>query len=235
MNRLEVHHVFPKAQLYKHKYYRSEVNAVANFCFLTKETNLRISDQLPEKYFHEIESKYPGALASQWIPQDTNLWRIENYKDFLKERRRLLAEETNKKLAELLHDDTHFLAQQIDAPVISKINIGIETDDEEKDLMDLNQWMGQQNLSRGILSFEFTDKESGEQRAIFDLAWPNGIQEELTQPAAVLLNESADILSLASSAGYRCFTSVDDFKQYVYNEILNEANPNDLVDNVLTI
>ena len=48
MNRLEVHHIFPKAQLYKRKFKRPEVNALAKFCFLTKDTNLNIRDRLPE-------------------------------------------------------------------------------------------------------------------------------------------------------------------------------------------
>jgi hypothetical protein len=48
MSRLEVHHIFPKAQLRKRNYKRSEVNALANFCFLTKDTNLDISDRQPE-------------------------------------------------------------------------------------------------------------------------------------------------------------------------------------------
>ena len=64
--------------------------------------------------------------------------------------------------------------------------------------------------------------ESGEQRAVFDLAWPQGIQEELSQPVAVLLNEGSEVIALASGAGYRCFTSVDAFKSYVNHEILVE-------------
>ena len=67
MSRLEVHHIFPKAQLYKLKHNRPDVNALANFC-LTKDTNLNISDRLPEEYFPEIEAKHPGALASQVGP-----------------------------------------------------------------------------------------------------------------------------------------------------------------------
>jgi hypothetical protein len=41
MSRLEVHHIFPKSRLYstKRAYRRPEVNALANFCFLTKDTN----------------------------------------------------------------------------------------------------------------------------------------------------------------------------------------------------
>jgi hypothetical protein len=42
--------------------------------------------------------------------------------------------------------------------------------------------------------------------ALFDLAWPNGIQEELSQPVAVLLNEGAKTIATASQAGYRCFS-----------------------------
>lgn len=44
MSRLEVHHIFPKAQLYKRKHPRPEVNALANFCFLTTHTNLDMTD-----------------------------------------------------------------------------------------------------------------------------------------------------------------------------------------------
>ncbi len=73
MSKLEVHHIFPKAQLYKLNYRKSEVNALGNFCFLTKDTNLSISDRLPEEYFQKIEMKHPGALASQWIPEDPEL------------------------------------------------------------------------------------------------------------------------------------------------------------------
>ena len=87
MSRLEVHHIFPKAQLYKRKHKRPEVNALANFCFLTKDTNLNISDRLPEEYFPEIEEDHPGALASQWIPTDPALWKIENFRDFLEARK----------------------------------------------------------------------------------------------------------------------------------------------------
>ncbi|MFN8765450.1 MAG: hypothetical protein ACK5ZC_13330 [Pirellulaceae bacterium] len=52
------------------------------------------------------------------------------------------------------------------------------------------------------------------------MAWPNGIQEELSQPVAVLLNESAETITIASRAGFRCFTTAQDFKEYVQREIL---------------
>ena len=52
--------------------------------------------------------------------------------------------------------------------------------------------MEAQGLPRGMLAYDFADAETGEQKAVFDLAWPNGIQEELSQPVAVLLNEGRD-------------------------------------------
>lgn len=61
---------------------------------------------------------------------------------------------------------------------------------------------------------------TGEQRAVSDLAWPNGIQEELSQAVAVLLNESTETIGIASQAGCRCFTSIDEFRRYVENDIL---------------
>jgi len=224
MSKLEVHHIFPKSRLYKHrnKYLRPEVNAVGNFCFLTKDTNLDISNRLPEEYFPEVEEKHPGSLTTQWIPQDPNLWKIENYREFLEARKGLLAEETNKRMAELLHGELNWLDGPIVTPTIRTINVGIETEAEEKELMEVNKWVEDQNLHKGIISYDFTDVESGEQKAIFDLAWPDGIQEELSQPVALMLNEQNEVLSFASKAGYRCFTNVNDFKKYINSEILKE-------------
>jgi hypothetical protein len=226
MSRLEVHHIFPKAQLYKLSHKRPEVNALANFCFLTKDTNLQIRDRLPEVYFPEIESKHPGALASQWIPMDAELWKIENYLDFLVARRELLAAETNKRMAELLHGDSRWLEGTVKPPeALPPVVVagGITSEAEEEALMSLNAWMEGQGLPRGQMSFDYTDPDTGEQRAVFDLAWPDGVQEGLSQPVAVLLNEGEETLALASSAGFRCFTNVEGFKAYLAKEVLMEA------------
>lgn len=221
MNRLEVHHIFPKAQLYKRKFKRPEVNALGNFCFLTKDTNLNISDRLPEEYFPEVEMAHPGALASQWIPADSVLWKIENFREFLEVRKSLLAAEMNKRMEELLHGDTRWLmGPTAPLPAAAVVVGGISSEEEEEQLEQLNDWVEAQNLPRGEMSFDFADPVTGEQKAVFDLAWPNGIQEELSQPVALLLNESASTIAIASQAGFRCFTSVEEFQRYVNAEIL---------------
>ena len=223
MSRLEVHHIFPKAQLYKRNYKRPEVNALGNFCFLTKDTNLSISDRLPEAYFPEIEAAHPGALASQWVPMDPALWKIENFLDFLEARKELLATEVNQRMEDLLHGDTRWLAgPSAAASEAAAVVGGISGEEEEAELEALNGWMEAQGLPRGVLSYDFADAETGKQKAVFDLAWPSGIQEELSQPVVVLLNEGAEIIALASQAGFRCFTAVNEFHKYVQAEVLAE-------------
>ena len=221
MSKLEVHHIFPKAQLYKYKYKRPEVNALANYCFLTKDTNLSISDRLPEQYFPEVEEAHPGALASQWIPMEPVLWKIENYRDFLEARKVLLAKEVNHVLESLLHGDTHWLEARpaVQRPAAEVIG-GIADEEEEAALEALNDWVEAQGLPRGELAYDFADPDTGEQKAVFDLAWPNGLQEELSEPVAVLLNEEPEIIALANQAGFRCFVSVESFKRYTNREVL---------------
>jgi hypothetical protein len=221
MSRLEVHHIFPKSQLYKRKFKRPEVNALANFCFLTKDTNLAISNRLPEEYFPAIEAAHPGVLASQWIPNDPSLWKIAKFREFLEARKALLAAELNRRMEELLHGDTRWLSgPAATLRPIAEVNDGMTSEEEEQQLEALSAWMEDQGLPRGTLAYDFADPATGEQKAVFDLAWPNGIQEELSQPVAVLLNESAEMMGIASQAGYRCFTAPEDFRRYVNSEIL---------------
>ena len=220
MNRLEVHHIFPKSRLYEKDYTRAEVNALANFCFLTKDTNLHISNRCPEEYLPEVESRNPGVLASQWVPTDPELWKIENYPDFLAERCRLLADETNRRMEILLHGDTRWFDSAATwEPVQKSVPGGITSEDEEAQLEALNEWLEQQDLPRGQMSFDYTDDNTGEQLAVFDLAWPDGIQAGLSNPVAVLLDEGAETLAIAARAGYRCFTRIQDFRTYVAIEI----------------
>ena len=198
------------------------MNALANFCFLTKDTNLNISDRLPEAYFPEIEAKHPGALASQWIPTDPALWKAGRYLDFLEARKALLAAEANRRFEELLHGDLGWMGKA--APVIeaeAQAMGGVTSEVEEAELEALNAWVEQQGLPRGQIGFDYADPTTGAQKALFDLAWPDGLQPGLTGPVAVLLNENGDVLALASGAGFRCFTSSADFRAYVETEILH--------------
>ena len=126
-------------QLYKQKYKRPEVNALGNFYFLTKDTNLNISDRLPEEYFPEVEEHHPGTLASQWVPMEPALWKIENFRDFLEARKELLATEVNRRMEELLHGDTRWLTgPTIAVPTVATVTGSISNEEEETELEGLN-------------------------------------------------------------------------------------------------
>lgn len=221
MSKLEVHHIFPKVQLYKKGFTRPQVNALANFCFLTKDTNLDISDRLPEVYFPQVEKNHPGALASQWIPMDPNLWKLDHFLDFLEERKRLLSAEVNRLMEELLHGDTRWLEGPAARILPSMMTgSGISSDEEMDQLENINLWVESLGLPRGMLAYELTDSTTQEQKAIIDLAWPAGVQEELSQPVAILMNELPETMAVVNQAGYRCFTQLEEFKDYVNKNIL---------------
>lgn len=229
MNRLEVHHIFPKALLYKHGYKRPEVNAIANFCFLTKDTNLQISDRSPEIYFPDVDKRHPGALASQWVPTDPQLWSVERYSEFLDARRRLLADSGNEFLTGLLHGAVIDEGEAPQEPKAARERAvqqlvvgGVDSDQEEQALLALNEWVAEQGLPQGSYLFELADEDTGEPLAVLDLAWPDGLQAEFSEPVAVLLGEGPEVLQVANERGYRHFTSVEAFQQYVRREVLAE-------------
>jgi hypothetical protein len=220
--RLEVHHIFPKALLYRHGFDRTEVNAIANFTFLTRETNEIVTDRDPVEYFEEILRRHPGALESHWIPMDRELWKVENYTRFLDARRELLADAANRFLRSLLEGgipepekSSSILDREV--PLVPG---QIESDDEESILRECNAVMARQRLPEGELLYEVADADTGEPLAVLDLAWPDGVQPGLSQPVAILINESSETLEIATAAGFRCFTDVESFLSYVSQEIL---------------
>jgi hypothetical protein len=100
---IEHHHIFPKSLLQKSGYEKAEINEIGNFAFITGRTNRSISNKDPSKYLAAvIEERGPEALVQHCVPTDPALHRIERYRDFLAERRRLLAELVNRHLERAL-------------------------------------------------------------------------------------------------------------------------------------
>lgn len=227
---LELHNIFPISQLKKAKQNNKMINTVSNFCFLTKETKLSIGNRLPSDYFAEVERKHPGALQSQWIPQDPKLWEIKRYTQFIEAREELLADATNTLLNDLLsghpYTDITIGNDQNTARDLPNLRPSSIADDEEEALLnEINQWLILRGLPPGILGYEVVDPVT-EQTAMFDLAWPDGVQAELSEPVAVLIDEDVEVLAVAGKNGYRFFTSSKGFKQYINDEILMLPNGN---------
>lgn len=226
LNCLQIHHIFPKSLLYKHGYLRHEVNAIANFTFLTQDTNLKVSNRKPDEYFEAFEKSQPGAIASHWIPMERELWKVENYQNFLAARRELLAQAANDFLDSLLKGsvpETQATPSILERAVVA-IPGGLGNEDEEQTLQKCNEWVQKQGLPQGELMYELADSITGEAIAVFDLAWPNGLQEGKSQPVTLLIDENKEVEEAANRFGYRYFTDAETFKQYVRLEVLAMAD-----------
>ncbi|NNJ12870.1 DUF262 domain-containing protein [Chloroflexales bacterium ZM16-3] len=228
---LQVHHIFPKAQLRKRGYKQGEINALANFCFLTQIANLEISDRDPAEYFATVEAAYPGVLASQWVPMDRELWHIDRFRDFLATRRELLAQAANSFLDSLITGAAS--SEPVSEPALERVHALVLTipggaDGEElEQIRTCNDWVEAQGLPRGEELYELSHPESGAPLAVIDLAWPRGIQEGLSQPIALLLNESEEVEEAVNQAGYTFFTDPVHLCAYIERTVLAVAETGD--------
>ena len=98
---LERDHIFPYSKLKEVGY--GEGNRVkyalaqelTNRAILTQVANRTKSDTHAADYLATVKAKFPKALELQCIPEDPELWKIENYEQFLEERRQMLAKHLN--------------------------------------------------------------------------------------------------------------------------------------------
>jgi len=105
----DVHHIFPRAYLKQHKLQRGQYNQVANYVYTQSEINIQIGMKAPSQYFTELKEqcndgmnnlKY-GAISNMndlldnmkqnCIPTSIFEMDIEQYNDFIAERRILIA------------------------------------------------------------------------------------------------------------------------------------------------
>lgn len=98
---LERDHIFPYSRLknvgYGHgnrlKY--SLAQEFTNRAVLTQRANRNKSCTSAFDYLSEVKTRSPEALELQCIPADEDLWKVENYEEFLQARRQLLADHLN--------------------------------------------------------------------------------------------------------------------------------------------
>lgn len=105
-NKLERHHIFPKAFLYK-KYnsgnsiHKAMVNEISNIAFITQKSNMEILAGDPAEYLPKIN---PEQLRKQFVPTDSTLYTLDNYDAFLEERRKKLTDGINSFLKSYYED-----------------------------------------------------------------------------------------------------------------------------------
>ncbi|MEB3757100.1 MAG: hypothetical protein GSR79_09640 [Desulfurococcales archaeon] len=107
---IHIHHIFPKSQIQRYykqiqKYYKEHYNEdidletlynhVANITLISERANESIGNKLPDTYLSEIDSI---ILESHMIPLNEELWKPENYPQFLEARKQLIMEKINELL-----------------------------------------------------------------------------------------------------------------------------------------
>jgi hypothetical protein len=119
---IEKHHVFPKSVLGKVGFDtgenlidRKRVHEIANRVPLTKEGNQDIFDAPPSEYLPKVEEANPGNLERFMIPMDEETWELDNYEEFLAQRRRLIARNINQFMEDLRED-----SRPLEEGVVSK-------------------------------------------------------------------------------------------------------------------
>ena len=95
-NKLQYHHIFPKAVL-KSKFKKREIDDLANLAFIGGKTNREISNKEPIKYLPKMIKEYgKDVFVKHLIPLDEELYKIENYPKFLEVRRGLITKRLNE-------------------------------------------------------------------------------------------------------------------------------------------
>ncbi len=212
---LQVHHIFPKALLREHGFDRNEINALANFCFLTQDTNIKIGKRDPAQYLPEVQAKHPGVLESQWIPTDPELWRVDRYSDFLAARRELLASSAQSFLERLRnpqgpHDDV----------VLERLQVADEEVDDPRgeQVRALIAELENRGFAAPVVDAEIPDPSSGAELAVAEAFWPDGLQVGIGSPVVLELDPDDPDLPRLEELGYQVFTSVDALLGFVENE-----------------
>lgn len=112
LHRGDIHHIFPKNYLKKAGLTRAKYNQIANYVYMQQEVNIQVGNKSPEIYFSEVlEQCHTGKLKygainevhdlhdnlkHNCIPQSVFTMTIDDYQEFLVERRKLMAEKIKK-------------------------------------------------------------------------------------------------------------------------------------------
>ncbi len=110
---LQLHHVFPFNLMvnnisarrwyddndYTPADYRAEINDIGNLTFISQAKNVAIRDDAPWQYLPNETTK--AIRRAHFVPENPELWKPENYSDFLNARRNLISKAMTQFLRKL--------------------------------------------------------------------------------------------------------------------------------------
>lgn len=104
----DIHHLFPKDYLKKNDLGRGDYNQIANYVYMQSEINIKVGNKAPNEYFGSILEQISSGnlhlsginniddlkanLASNCVPYEIIDMGINNYQEFLSNRRQLMAD-----------------------------------------------------------------------------------------------------------------------------------------------
>ena len=220
---LQVHHIFPKAVLYDAGYPRSQVNAVANFCFLTQDTNLAIGKRRPEDYFPRLR-RTPGRPG---VPVDSRGTRR-------------CGESTGIPTSSppgascWPTPPTHSLARCGQAWRLVRTNrsngrgpwsIHYDDDSRTEEVAALIAELTELGCAEPAVDCEISDPATGKPLAIAEACWPEGLQPGQGNPVVLELDPGESDLARLEELGYEVFISTDSLRGYVRRRNQEAAGP----------
>jgi hypothetical protein len=112
-NKTEFHHIYPRAYL-KGKISDSQINCLANFCFLSRSDNNKISAKKPSDYIKDMPTgeTLNNILESALCPSNTF---DDKFVPFIDERSKLLIAFSKK----LIQDESNVQLTSLDIPILA--------------------------------------------------------------------------------------------------------------------
>jgi hypothetical protein len=92
---------------------------ITNRAILTSTENREKSAKNADVYLRKVKGEFPNALRLQSIPENEELWKVENYEKFLEGRREMLAKDLNNFLNNISVTQ-HNVVAQVDLKEIIK-------------------------------------------------------------------------------------------------------------------
>jgi hypothetical protein len=86
-----VHHIFPKEFL-ERRGFEEKFDNFGNITIISKQANNSLKFKDPRKYLQELQNVSSELLKKHFVPENEDLWHIDNFDGFLRERAKLMAE-----------------------------------------------------------------------------------------------------------------------------------------------
>jgi len=103
----DIHHIFPRDLLKKAGYSRGQYNQIANYAYTQEEINIKVGNKAPNVYLADVQAQTKGGpikygsitdgkvlqqnLLDNSVPPHIFEMDVEQYEEFLKQRRTLMA------------------------------------------------------------------------------------------------------------------------------------------------